>query len=487
MGITTKFFIGLWIILHCCGAYCVGQNSRNLSLFEAVELAKEQSPAARRASTALKNAGYAYTIFKSRFFPTIRLNGTIPDFSNSIQSTVQPDGTQAFRQRTLSYSNLDLSLEQNIAATGGRFTLNSQLQRLDVLEQTNSISYLSQPLLFNYTQPILRFNALKWDSRIEKLRLKESQQGFPEDMENVAYETTRLFFNLLIAQKNYEVSLRNKNSNDTLYKISKGRFNLGRIGENELLQLELSTITAENQINQAEIDVQVSMQRLLSYLKLPPDYKLTLQTPQELPVVNADSKIALEEAKKHRRSITTFERHRTEAERDVVRAKTENRFTADLNAGFGLTRTDNALIDVYQNLLPQQQVSLGFSIPVVNWGNARSQLLRAKANQELLNLDLEQQMQDFEQEVVLAALQIGLIRKKAEISRKADSIADKRLEISNNRYLAGKISILELNQAITDRVQANINYVQSLSDFWLAYYDLRRKSLYDFESGKVIE
>jgi outer membrane protein len=51
---------------------------------------------------------------------------------------------------------------------------------------------------------------------------------------------TRFFFDLLLEQINLEIALKNQANNDTIYKIAQGRYNLGKIAEDELLQLELT-------------------------------------------------------------------------------------------------------------------------------------------------------------------------------------------------------------------------------------------------------
>jgi hypothetical protein len=43
-----------------------------------------------------------------------------------------------------------------------------------------------------------------------------------------------------------------------------------------------------------------------------------------------------------------------------------------------------------------------------------------------------------------------------------------------------------MNIALTEKDQAKSRYIQSLLDFWTAYFNLRRLTLYDFEHGNQI-
>ncbi len=486
MEIRNVFY--LIIVMLLFGAETAfSQVPRLLTLSEVVAIAQQQSSTARQATTRKNSGKWNYKIFRSRYLPSLNLTGTIPDFSNSISNTLQPDGSQAFRQRTLSNSNSGLNLSQNIGPTGGTISVSSQLQRLDIFDNTHTSSYLAQPLVIGLNQPLFRFNQLRWDNKIEPLKYLETQLQYGEDMENVSFQASTLFFNLLVSQTNYEASAKNKTNTDTLYKISQGRYNLGKIAENELLQLELATMNAQNQISQGELDVQINTQRLLNYLNLPLNQEITLGIPNELPEINVEVNKALEEARKNRKNITSYERMRLEAQRDVRKAKADNYLNANLSANYGLTKSAVLISDVYKQSLPQQQVTLGFSLPIVTWGSTNAQVLTAKANQELTDITIQQQQQNFEQEVILAATQLRLYRQKVIIARKADTIAQKRYEITSNRYLIGKITILDLNTALNDRFQAKLAFINSLNDFWSAWYDLRRKTLYDFERGEVIK
>lgn len=65
-------------------------------------------------------------------------------------------------------------------------------------------------------------------------------------------------------------------------------------------------------------------------------------------------------------------------------------------------------------------------------------------------------------------------------------MASKRFEVAKNRYVIGRIGIDNLYIAQTEKDQALQQYVQSLRGYWLAYYRLRRATLYDFALGRAL-
>lgn len=459
------------------------QNTQKLSLQQVVELAQKQSPAAKLAGTQYSNKYWQYRSFKANYKPQLELNGTLPDLTRSYQSITQNDGTDAFKLRSIANSSLDLSLSQNISFTGSEVFMSSQIQRIDILNAPTSVNYLASPAIIGIRQPLFKFNNLKWNSRIEPLRYEESKKKYVEDMENVSIQASEIFFNLLIAQITFSIEQKNLANNDTLYQISKGRYQLGKIAENELLQMQLSVMNAQNSLSQAQLDVELGTQRLKNFLKMSGADKIELEEPSLIPQFFVDEKIALQEATKNRQQIVEFERQRLEAERDVARAKGDNRLNADLTASYGLTNSAPLLNSVYLNPQEQQRIRVGFEIPIVDWGRAKSEIRTAQANKELIETTIEQAQQTFDQEIYLLVKQFNMYRQKLVISAKSDTIAQKRYDITVKRYMIGKIDIVDLNIALQEKDRAKLGNLQALRTFWNTYFELRRKTLYDFQQN----
>ncbi|MEO8146678.1 MAG: TolC family protein, partial [Bacteroidia bacterium] len=222
------------------------QNTDTLTftLNQVIQLANGQSPAAKIAKTTLDNKYWQYRTYKSNYLPQLGLNGTVPDFYKSYAQVTQPDGSVEFRNQSFSTSSLNLNLSQNIGYTGGQVFASSYFQRLDELTEPTDVNYLANPIVIGISQPILKFNSLKWDQRIQPLLYEESKRQYKEDLEQVSVLASERFFSLLISEIRIRIETENLSNNDTLYQIAKGRYNLGKIAENELLQMELSVMNA---------------------------------------------------------------------------------------------------------------------------------------------------------------------------------------------------------------------------------------------------
>jgi len=146
-----------------------------------------------------------------------------------------------------------MSLNQQIGLTGGNISLNSDLTRIDNF-RTDRIDYASTLVSIKYRQPIFGFNQYKWQRKTEPMLYNEARRKYIEDMEQVAITANNYFFNLLLAQIKEGIAIINQANYDTLYKIAQGRYNLGKIAENELLQLELQYLRANANVDDAAIN-----------------------------------------------------------------------------------------------------------------------------------------------------------------------------------------------------------------------------------------
>lgn len=167
-------------------------------------------------------------------------------------------------------TDLTLSLTQNIPWTGGTLFVETSAQRLDLFSD-HSTSWQTSPINVGYSQSLFGYNSLKWNRRIEPLRYREAKKTYVETLELVAANATQKFFALATAQSNYEIASTNYANADTLYTYAQGRYNIGTITENEMLQLELNKLTEETNRMNAHIEVENCMQELRSYLGIQED------------------------------------------------------------------------------------------------------------------------------------------------------------------------------------------------------------------------
>ncbi|MEL6845292.1 MAG: TolC family protein, partial [Bacteroidota bacterium] len=308
-----------------------------------------------------------------------------------------------------------------------------------------------------------------------------------QDMELIAVEITSLYFEALIAQLNLERAQFNLVNNDTIYTISKGRYSVGKIAENELLQSELSYMNAQASVEQASISYDRAIQRLKTALGLSRENELDVFLPPALPQVRVSPEYAQQRALEQSPLIKQLDLRQFAAKRDLQRAKLNGRFSANLNASFGLNQTGSTLSESYQKPVSQQAISLGVSIPIIQWGQTQAEIDAALANLQSTELTNELSLQEYRDDVYYQVLGLRQLYRQLEISARSDTVAQKRYEITKNRYLIGKVDIQSLFIAQAERDAAQTTNVANLRAYYLALANLRATTLYDFIGDRPIQ
>ncbi|MEO6131904.1 MAG: TolC family protein [Saprospiraceae bacterium] len=480
----------MFIMLVLISSVGFSQTAYRLTLEEVVALAQSDAPDALLASTRWKHSYWTYQSYLADFKPQIVLQAsTLPLFNRSIEPIIQPDGSLIYLRRSFMENQLDLSLQQDFASTGGTLFFGSGLRRLDLFANSlsqASTSYLSNPVSLEFQQPLFQYNAMKWRKKIEPILYRESEKQYSEQMEAVANKAASFFFDLLISQLDANAAVQDKSNADTLLTLSNGRYEVGKIAETDLLQVQLNAMEAETRLAESQLNMQTNTEQLRDFLDLQGDVQFDLIPPYEIPTIAVDEKLALEYALQNRSTVVDFERRLEEAKREVARSQGETGVSASVGGQFGLTQTGSQLPDVYRNLLDQEVFTIGLRVPIADWGKSKARKAVAQSNLELEQKQVEQEKENFRHVVTLRAQQFELIRRNAEVAQRYFEAARKRYDITYQRYLIGKIGITDLNLALADQESARIGYLQSIRNFWMALYDIRGLTLYDFVNDKSL-
>lgn len=477
----------MFLTLIGLGTVSQAQDTIRLNLNNAIDLARQQSVDAQRISNSYNSSYWTYKAYKASLMPRIDLTGTLPDFNRSISSQSLPDGTQDFISYNTWNSSLDLGIVQPITATGGEVYVNTSLQRIDNVDQEDGLSYYSNPIAIGFRQELFGFNNFRWQKMTEPMKMEEARRDQVESREDLSTQVVRSYFSYLLAQDNLRTMEKNLVNNQELYKIAQGRYRLGKIAENDLLQMELSVLESQTGVESSRIQMQRTKNELYSLLNITSSVPIELEIPIDIRDIDVDPDQAVAEANKNRKDVISFERRRVEADMNLARAKADRRLSVTVFGSFGLNKTASVIQEAYQQpLLDQERFNVGVSVPIFDGGQGRANYRIAESEKELVYADVAENTISFEREVRLKASEMKVLKGRLEIAAKSDTIASRRYEITRQRYKQGKIDITELNLSLDSKDQSRRSYIQSLRDYWEAYFVLRRMTLYDFERAQPL-
>jgi len=449
-----------------------------LTLEAAVAEALDRSAVGQQAATDRETGYWAWRGYQANYRPQLGLQGTLPNFSRAIAPVVQPDGTTSFQSVRINNSDAGLTLSQNLGLTGGQVFVGSVVQRFDDFERRQQ-RYNNQPFTLGLTQPLGQFNALRWARRIEPLRYEESRRQYAEARETIAQRVTELYFDMLVQQVSADVARQNAGATAELLRTGQERYRLGRLSQSDLLQLELNLLNAQQAQTQALLGAENAAVDLQAYTGLAEAPALAVPAPA--PQSAVAPALALAQARQHRSATLAFRRRLLQAERDVAQVRGSTGFRATLTASLGYVNQAPTLADTYVNLQNQQQVGLAFSAPLLDWGRRRALVKTAELARDQAGRAVAQEQRGFEQVVLTQAGQQAALAGQVRRAGRADSLAQRRYDITRATYRLGRLSLTDLSLAANAKDGAKRDYILALRAGWVAHYRLRALTLYDFE------
>jgi len=466
-----------------------------LTLNDVVELAKRQSPQAIQARHAFRAAYFDNMSYKATFLPKLTLTTVPTTWDKSIQTILSVDNegnviTREARANTFT-STAGLALSQNIGLTGGSISLGSEFKRTQNFLEENSeraTQFTTNPIRLTFIQPLNGYNQFRWDKQIEPLRYEEAKQTYIVQMEAVASRAVTNFYALARAQVNAKMYQTNYDNQKELYQIAEGRYAIGILSEDQLLQVKLRYMLSESKLNSSKIDIESSMSTLRSFLGFNENVEIELLNNSEVPNFKVPYEEALNLALTRNPDIISYNLLILEAERQVAQAKSQTGVTLSLDASFGANKTGYTFNDAYSPRFDDREgISLLIKVPILDWNQTRNRYRNAQSLLEVREAQVQQGETDFKQEIFLQVMKFNMQENQLRIAATADTIAQKSFDISYQRYMIGKGNITELNIADTDKDNAKINYMDELRTYWTLYYTIRRLTLFDFQNNNPLE
>lgn len=457
-----------------------------LTLEETILRARSHSVEAAVALNELRAAYWEYRTYRANLLPEINFNTVLPSYNKTYSAYQQVDGSYTFvRNNNLNMTG-NVSIEQNIWLTGGKISLSTSLDYMQQLNGDKTKRFMSVPIALTLTQPIFGVNDVKWSRKIDPLRYQEAKASFISETENVAIVAINFFFNLLLARENVNISKQNINNAERLYEVAKAKREMGKISENDLLQLKLNLLNAQADLTNNESTMKSAMFKLCSFIDLNVVDEVIPVVPDSIPNVELQYQEILDKALANNPFALNMSRRRLEADYEVAKAKGDMR-EISLYAQIGFTGTDQTFAGAYNPLKDNQVVEVGVKIPILDWGKRKGKVKVAQSNKDVIENKLRKESMDFNQNLFILTEQFNNQRQQLKIAQEADEIAQRRYNTNVETFMLGKLSTLDLNDAQSSKDQARQKCINELFYYWYYYYQLRSITLWDFERNCSID
>ncbi|WP_434035521.1 TolC family protein [Formosa sp. 4Alg 33] len=463
-------------------------DNREITLEDVLKMASKNSLDAYKAKRQYEYSYWNFRSFKASLLPSIDLTTQPFTYTSSVVERYDSDLNQdVFRPIQTLNSYAGLSLGQNISQTGGRISLNSTYNKLVNYNDDNTISsYSVTPVNISLSQPLMAYNSFKWLKKTAPLEYEKSHKDLLYQLQNININALQLFFNWALASKRYDMAKDKVASSKKLFNIGKKRYDIGSIEKEDVLNLELQLYNAETDFTIQEKDLERVKQDLELYLRS----DLSSYSVPVLPELISKLKINIDEAlalyNANNPEMLDIDISKIEAERDLDQAIKSNRFDLSLSASYGLNQQAQTFSNAYDDLLKQELVSIRFSMPILDWGERRGNIKKARMNKAVLDIDHEQAENKLNQEITSKITDFNLQEKLVLNALRANEIARESYTITEKRFLAGRVDLLRLTSALNAWQTSNESYMTKLSNYWRYYYEIQQYTLYNFRESREL-
>ncbi|MBO4943093.1 MAG: TolC family protein [Muribaculaceae bacterium] len=477
-----RFLVALVVVFVALCALAGERRTLELPLDEAIAMARVRSVDAAEALDELRSAYWEWRTFRADQLPEFIFKATAPSYAKQYSTYMDQDGKYTFVGTNSLQATGQLSITQNIPLTGGKVALNSSLDFLRQFDGGTANRFMSIPLALTLSQPLFSVNTMKWDRRIEPVRYSEAKAAFLSATEDVARQTVAYYFTLLMDRENVEIARQNLENAERLYTVAEEKRRMGKISKNDLLQMELNVLEARSALTDNLSELKAGMFALRAFLDLEDDVDIVPLVPGEVPHAEISYADALDRALTNNKFVKTMMRQQLEADYEVARAKGDMR-EISLFVQLGFTGTDSEFSQAYKGLRGNQLASVGFSIPLVDWGKRRGKVKVAESKRRVTESRIRRETMNFNQDLFILVERFANQQQQLDLARRSAEIADSRYHTNVETYMIGMISTLELNDSRVSKDNSRREYINQLYKFWNYWYQIRSLTLYDYSTG----
>jgi len=364
---------------------------------------------------------------------------------------------------------------------GGEFYGSTKLGYLRTFGDQNQTQFMTIPISVGYRQDLLFYNPLKWDRQIEPLRLARAEKELVYGIETASEQAVEKFFTLALAQDLQRMAEEYLASCDTIYAIAERRYRIASIPKAELSILELEKTNARTALANARIARSRAAQQLATYLGMDRSTEIELVIPTVVGTLRVDAAEAIQQARENNPKYLEVRQTTAEARRNAERARVEKNFSMSLDASIGLNQVADRFADAYSHLLSQDMATVKLSVPLKDWGKRKNAYLAARSMVDASERAEQETARDTELDVALTVADFNERQTIVEISRQALTIAEDAYAQTLQRFIRAQANAYDLSLAQSHWQTARQNQIASLQNYWLAYYHLRRLTLYDYQ------
>ncbi len=292
---------------------------------------------------------------------------------------------------------------------------------------------------------------------------QSAEANFEDAIRQLSFTVRDTYFRVQLAQRRLALAQENRDRFTRILEVNSIRFKKGFIAEVDLIRIRLQVVDFQSQVILAIQDAEVARAELRVLLRLSAMTQLELTTDLEFHRVDPDIGVLRRVAMESRPDIRLKRLSQSQRMADLKLAKAYRYPDVTAIAGYqiqGAQGPDN-----------QQQVGLGFSLPVPLFNRNQGGIAQAEVGVMVAQAELQKTMIQVENQVDLAY--VNLLQTRRLVETYLGGVLDdarSTLTIVERAYERGGATILDLLDAARTSRTIQQNYVEALFNYQRSFF-----------------
>lgn len=458
-----------------------------ITLEQALEIAGKGSPSLQssifnleRTTETLNAQRYA---LKSQF--SLAVNPL--DYSNSRKFDTRT--SEWFTNKSLSTSGT-FRVDQPILYTDGKISLVNQFgwqSNTSIVQGiTNEDKAYFNNLNLSLTQPLFTYNRTKLAIKNLEYDNENAMLSYAIQRLTLEMNVSQFFYNVYMAQMSLTIKNDELSNTQKSNEIIKNKVEAGISAKEELYQSEVNLATAESAVESARVTLDNAKDQFKQYIGMDIFTDMTVMADVVVNPIEIDGKKALEHGLASRMELRQRQINIETSQLDMIVVKSFNEFNGSVTLSVGLSGDNPSLANIYDRPTQSPHYTLGFNIPIFDWGQRKAKIRAQDAVIKTQKLGLSNQVVQIQMDIRQAIRNLGNLKSQIEIALQNQKNSQLTYDINLERYKNGDLTSMDLNLFQTQLSDKKMAYAQSLINYKIALLNIKIVSLYDFTTNEPV-
>jgi outer membrane protein TolC len=458
-----------------------------ITLEQALDMASKGSPSLQSSLFNLERTTESLNAQRAALKSQFSLNVNPMEYSNSRRFDARL--SQWFTNESMTSSGT-FRVDQPILYTDGKISLINQFgwqsNTSEIQGVTNENKAFFNNLNLSLTQPLFTYNRTKL--QIKNLELDNENAMLSYAMQRLTLEknVSQYFYNVYLAQMSLSIKKEELANTEKSHDIIKNKVEAGLAAREELYQSEVNLASSKSAVESGRVTLENAKDIFKQYIGMDIFEEMSVMTDVTVTPVEVDGKKALDHGLASRMELRQRQINVETSQFDLITVRASNEFKGDMVLSMGLSGDDPSMQNIFDKSTKSPRVSLGFNIPIFDWGQRQARIRAQEAVINSQKLNLSNQETQIKIDIRQVVRNLTNLKNQIGIALQNQQNSQLTYDINLERYKNGDLTSMDLNLFQVQLSDKKMAYAQSLINYKVELLNLKIQSLFDFTTNEAV-